>query len=275
MFHVRLAALVLAAGVTSATPAFAAAPTNDTYAGRTVVSGLPFSDQVDTTGATTNADDDAIAAQCLGVQAYDATVWYASPPHPTRVWWWTSPDPGAAQASSWRPGPPATGRSSPVVPGQRGGRRRLGTTFFAIAFDDQTDGSGNGGALTITIDAAPPPPTIDLTVDTLATFNATTGSATVTGTVICSGETRYLFLEVQLSQTVGRFIIKGYGSTEVTCDGAEPPGRHRLRRQRHLRTGRGAQRHLRDGLRGVRLRGGLRGAHAQAQAREALSGRRP
>ena len=66
MFHVRLAAvaaLVLGAGVTSATPAFAAAPTNDTYAGRTVVSGLPFSDQVDTTGATTDADDDAIAAQ--------------------------------------------------------------------------------------------------------------------------------------------------------------------------------------------------------------------
>lgn len=226
MVHVRLAAvaaLVLVAGVTSATPAFAAAPTNDTYAGRTVVSGLPFSDQVDTTGATTDADDDAIAAQCLGVPAYDATVWYAITP---------ASDTGVVvdvSGSSYSAGvfvatgSPGNWAMVACGPGATGWSATAGTTYFAIAFDDQTDGSGNGGVLNITIDTAPPPPTIDLTVDTLATFNATTGSATVTGTVICSGETQYSFLEVQLSQTVGRFIIKGYGSTEVTCDGAKRP----------------------------------------------------
>lgn len=226
MMHVRLAAmaaLVLAAGVATATPAFAAAPTNDTYAGRTVVSGLPFSDQVDTTGATTDADDDAIAAQCLGVPAYDATVWYAITP---------ASDTGVVvdvSGSSYSAGvfvatgSPGNWALVACGPGATGWSATAGTAYFAIAFDDQTDGSGNGGVLNITIDASPPPPTIDLTVDTLATFNATTGSATVTGTVICSGETQYSFLEVQLSQTVGRFIIKGYGSTEVTCDGAKRP----------------------------------------------------
>ena len=38
-------------------PVLAAAPTNDTYTGRTVIGSLPFTDTVDTTEATTDADD--------------------------------------------------------------------------------------------------------------------------------------------------------------------------------------------------------------------------
>jgi hypothetical protein len=54
-------------------PAFAAAPSNDDFDDATVISELPFSDSIDTTGATT-ADDDP---GCFG---QGSTVWYAFTP---------------------------------------------------------------------------------------------------------------------------------------------------------------------------------------------------
>src|SRR5919206_3616212 len=53
-----LASLVLAG------TALAAAPSNDTFANATAISSLPFSDTVDTTGATTDSDDKAAGAAC-------------------------------------------------------------------------------------------------------------------------------------------------------------------------------------------------------------------
>ena len=75
-----VAALALAATLTATGPASAAPPGNDTFSGSTVVGDLPFTDQVDTTEATSDANDDEIAAQCQGVPAYDASVWYQVTP---------------------------------------------------------------------------------------------------------------------------------------------------------------------------------------------------
>ncbi len=68
-------ALALSALGVSAPAALAASPTNDTFAGATLVA-IGFSAVLDTTGATTDADDAQLNASC-GAPATDASVWYA------------------------------------------------------------------------------------------------------------------------------------------------------------------------------------------------------
>src|SRR5215207_3139128 len=68
-------ALALTTVVLTAAPALAAPPSNDTYAGRTVVGSVPFTQTLDTTDATTDADDAELNAQC-GAPVTDASVWY-------------------------------------------------------------------------------------------------------------------------------------------------------------------------------------------------------
>ena len=226
MRHKRLAGVVSLAVATVlpvAGPAHPPPPRTETPTGRTVVTARPVTDQVDTSQATRDADDDAIAAQCAGVPAWDASVWYEV----------TASDTGALVAdfsqSSYSAGgfvvTGAPGSFSLVACAPLGvvWPTTAGETYFLVVFDDQGDGGGNGGVLNLTIDTAPPPPTIDVTVDPTGSFNPTTGAATVTGTVTCSGDAEFAFFEVQLSQTVGRFIIRGFSGTDVTCDGATRP----------------------------------------------------
>src|SRR6266508_4424418 len=70
-----LISLVAASSLAFAAPALALAPSNDTYAGRTGIGSLPFSDTVDTTEATTDPDDTEMNLNC-GFPATDASVWY-------------------------------------------------------------------------------------------------------------------------------------------------------------------------------------------------------
>ena len=58
------------------TPVFAAAPSNDTYAGRTVIGSLPFTDSIDTTDARVGTHDAEMNSQECGAPATDASVWY-------------------------------------------------------------------------------------------------------------------------------------------------------------------------------------------------------
>ena len=53
------------------------------------------------------------------------------------------------------------------------------TTYYVLAVDEQLDGV-NGGTLRISF-SEPRPPTVDIAVDPVATFNAHTGVATITG----------------------------------------------------------------------------------------------
>jgi Family of unknown function (DUF6299) len=92
-----------------------------------------------------------------------------------------------------------------------------GETYTILAFDSQVDGSGNGGTLTINIEN-----NFDLTLDPVGQFDADTGSATISGTVRCTGN--YPEFTAELRQAVGR-IATVYGSSwaDVTCDGAAHP----------------------------------------------------
>jgi hypothetical protein len=222
MKHFRraaVAALVLATMVMSAGTALAVAPGNDVYGGRSVVGAIPFTDSLDTTEATTDSNDSEINATC-GAPATDASVWYDV----TAV-----ADGGlAADVSSSTysagvivaTGSPGNWSLVACGPGAVGWTATAGTTYAILVFDDQADGAGNGGTLNLAIDAIPAPPTVDITVNRFAAFNSGTGSATVSGTLVCTGA-EFAAVETSLSQRVGRFTIHGFGfgSSGAVCDG--------------------------------------------------------
>jgi hypothetical protein len=62
-----------------------------------------------------------------------------------------------------------------------------------------------------------------MTVNPTARFDPATGVATVSGTITCTGEAVFTFIDVELRQRVGRFIISGFGSTDFPCDGTTHP----------------------------------------------------
>ncbi|MEO5704312.1 MAG: DUF6299 family protein [Candidatus Limnocylindrales bacterium] len=203
-----------------AAPVLAASPGNDLYGGRTAFASLPFSDSIDTTEATTDADDVEANVDC-GAPATDASVWYEFTP---------SADAEIlidVQSADYSAGfivvTGSPGGFSLVTCGPYGGSfsATSGVTYGILIFDDQWDGGGNGGNLTINVDVLPPPPVIDLTVNAAAKFNARTGAAIISGTVTCTGGGEFgkNFIDVQLTQTVGRLKISGYGGVEFACDG--------------------------------------------------------
>ena len=214
--------LVVLFSLTLVTPALAAAPANDTYAGRTTIGGLPFSETIDTSEATTDADDAEWNATC-GAPATDASVWYE----------WTADGDSIliadASGSDYTvgitvvTGAPGTFELVACGPDALAFEAIDGETYSIVAFDDQFDGAGNGGSLSLLVDVAPPPPVVDVTVDPVASFDAHTGSVTVTGTVTCTGTTDLGFIDLQLRQRAGRVIINGYGFAEFVCDGTTQP----------------------------------------------------
>jgi hypothetical protein len=218
----RLVGTLCAAGsllLLTASPALAAAPSNDTFGGAAAIGAVPFTTSLDTTEATTDADDVSANTDC-GAPATDASVWYSIN---------TSADMGIVvdvSTSSYSAGAivvtgtPGSFELQTCGPGAVAFFAAAGTTYYLLLFDDQLDGSGNGGTLNVTVAEIPPPPSIDVTVDPKAAFNAHTGEATLSGTVVCTGEAVFSFIDVELSQKVGRIAtIRGFGSIDVVCDG--------------------------------------------------------
>jgi hypothetical protein len=213
-----MAALVLAGVVGTAVPAWAAAPDNDTYAGRTVIGSLPSNQTLDTTEATTDADDAPINAPC-GYPATDASVWYevTAPATGTMVvnLFDSSYSAGAVVATgspgNWTVvGGCISGYGTPTVV--------AGQTYTIIVFDDQWDGGGNGGTLNISLDWGPAPPTLAFTVNTSGRVDARTGTAILSGTATCTNAS-WASASLELRQPVGRLSISGYGYTDFVCDG--------------------------------------------------------
>jgi hypothetical protein len=61
-----------------------------------------------------------------------------------------------------------------------------GTTYYVLAIDDQFDGGGNGGLLSISFNEFPTPTLDAITVNPFGVFNARTGVATLSGTYTCT-----------------------------------------------------------------------------------------
>lgn len=217
-----IAGTLLTAGMVLVGPASAQAapPSNDTFGGAIVIGSVPFTTTTDTSEATTDADD-ANANETCGAPATDASVWYSITPttdgallvdvsgssYPAGVLVVTG-TPGSFEIVACGP----SGVAFPTT---------AGTTYHLLVIDDQSDNSGNGGTLAMTVDTAPPPPTIDATVDPIAGFNSRTGAATLHGTINCSGVVDFAFVDVELRQRVGRGEVVGFGTIDVTCDGTD------------------------------------------------------
>lgn len=206
-----------------ARPAFAAAPGNDVLSGATPIS-IGSNAMLDTTQATTDADDAAANATC-GAPATDASVWYS----------FTSAVDGGVvvdvSGSTYSAGVLVTtggpGSLSLVTCGARAVtfNATAGTTYNLLAIDDQFDGGGNGGTLSLSLSAAPPPPTVTASV-TSGQVDVKSGAATLTGTFTCTNGT-FVGIFGDLSQAVGRFTISGqfsFGSGS-SCDGTPQPWR--------------------------------------------------
>jgi hypothetical protein len=209
---------VLATVVASAAPAVAAPPGNDTYEGRLTVAALPFSTTLDTSEATTDADDAELNATC-GAPAMDASVWYSvtATADSTLV--------ADVSGSSYSAGvfvatgSPGSFNVVACAPGAAAWSAVAGETYSVAVIDDQSDGTGNGGTMQLNIDQAPPTPTIDVTVNPTGGFDSKTGEAIITGTVTCEGVAEFAGLDVQVDQRVGRGSVMGFGFADVTCDG--------------------------------------------------------
>ncbi len=206
-------------GLLSPSAVVAAPPSNDVFGGATNVT-VGFSETLDTTEATTDADDQNANANC-GAPATDASVWYAFTP---------SDDGGVivdVSGSDYSAGVivvsgvPGSFDLITCGPGAVAFFAGVGSTYYVLAFDDQLDGVGIGGSLQISFNSAPPPPSIDVTVDPTGRFNKD-GTATLRGTFTCENAD---FVDVfgDVSQAVGRFTIRGFFGFFAeggTCDGS-------------------------------------------------------
>jgi hypothetical protein len=207
-----LASLALAAPVFASTP-----PANDTYATREVIAAVPFSASLDTTAATTDADDIEALGIC-GAPAVDATVWYSL----------TVATDGDVlidpSASDYAAGVVVISGSPGSFVFESCGTSVIlsavaGATYSILVLD--YDGLGNGGTLTLNVGDVPPPPSLNLTIDPTGSFNSRTGVATIRGTITCSGGNAggKNFIDLGLTQVVGRLKLTANGGASFSCDG--------------------------------------------------------
>jgi hypothetical protein len=205
-----------------ATPVLAAPPSNDDFSGATVIPGLPYNETLNTSEATTDPSDAELNTECEA-PALDASVWYEfTPSADIFVLVDVSESDYSAGVFVATGSPGAFGPVEACGPGLVGFTATGGTTYVLMIIDDQLDGGGDGGTLELSVTEAPPPPDIDITVDPVGTFDSRTGSVTLTGTVTCT-EGAFAFIDVSLTQRVGRFTIRGFGFVEVLCDGTSQP----------------------------------------------------
>lgn len=212
--------IVATASLGLATPVLAAAPGNDLYAGRTAIAPVPFNESIDTTEATTDSDDQEVGDQC-GAPPTDASVWYehtALSDGALIVETYESDYSVGIIVATGSPGSMSlvTCNAGAVVFGSA-----IGEKYSILVFDYQGDGGGNGGALVLSIRDAPPPPTLEVSIARAGSFDPKTGSATIRGTVTCTGGDEFskTFIDLQVSQNVGRFRINGQGFATFACDG--------------------------------------------------------
>lgn len=217
-----LAGLLTISTFAFAGPVLAAAPSNDVIGGIETLS-VPDSVTLDTSEATTDADDAAMNPGECGAPATDASVWYEL----TGTGSWVAVDVSESTYSAGvlvTTGPPDFTFVT-CGPGATAWLTETGVNYTILVIDDQLDGAGNGGTLRMEVAEVPPPPEVSVTVNPRGTFNSRTGSATIKGTVTCSnGPAEFSFIDVFMRQKVGRLFIDGGGSVEgFTCDGTTQP----------------------------------------------------
>jgi len=213
VLRVSLACAAIAGALLLLTaPAQAAAPPNDEATTATVISGLPFSDAINTVGATSAGDDIICFPE-------GSTVWYAFTPtsdgdvtvstagsdFDSTLTVFTG-SPGALNAIACNDD--SVGLQAALL-----FAANAGVTYYirAGSFND----GASGGNLRIAVDNAPPPPAVTMSIAGGTVDKA--GAATLTGTVSCN---KAIAVSVTASLTqlfAQRVNITGTGAVGVDC----------------------------------------------------------
>jgi len=209
-----LMAVLAALALTAAPVAAAAKPANDLPGGAIAISAsLPQTISQDTTSATVGRKDDV---GCGAGGLDQATVWYTFTPSSSEA---IIVD---ASASSYAVGVnvfdsvPDQDHLVTCVEGAAIFDAVAGTTYYLDLADIDGDAT-NGGTLNMTVDVAPPPLSINLTVDPNATLSSRGSIVTVTGTITCNRTADFAEVDAFLTQTIGRFKVVGFGSAFPNC----------------------------------------------------------
>jgi hypothetical protein len=199
--------------------AIAQAPANDDFDSATVIASLPFTDSIDTSEATTAADD----PQCSGE---GHTVWYA----------FTAPADMGIEANTFGSDYDTT---LTVLTGSRGALHNVtcnddaadslqsrvrfnataGVTYFFMVGSFVDSEGGNLVFSVVEIPLLPPPPEVGVSIDPVGTVVPKTGTATIHGTVTCSRPVSVDLAVGELRQRIGRFFVVGFFDEFIECSG--------------------------------------------------------
>jgi hypothetical protein len=195
-------------------------PANDLSTGAKTVKKLPFKASLDTSGATTDAQD-AQANETCGAPQTNNSVWYTFTAGPTDsamlVDTTGSNYSSGVIIATGTPGALTTVACSPVAAVTV---VSPGTTYFVIVFDD----SGFGGKLKLAITTPPAAPTLSLAFNDAGTVD-TNGNALLGGSYACTSAN---FVEIQgsLVEIVGTNVVVGNMFQNVVkpkCNGKAHP----------------------------------------------------
>jgi hypothetical protein len=214
---VGLVATMATMVVIGAAPASAAVPSNDTITGATAITTLPFEDVVDTTEATTDAEDAAINLNC-GAPATNGSVWYkltagTSPAYVVDVS--KSDFTAGVIVATGTPGSLSIVACGPQTVGFEAIQ---GETYYIMGFSDNPNVVG--GQLTLGVRESGPPPKVSMTVADTGRV-AKSGVATLTGTYTCIGDADFLVLDgtLQQEQKGGVQVRGNFEAAGLTCGG--------------------------------------------------------
>lgn len=207
-------ACLIALSLLTALPVMAAAPDNDDRADAIVVANIPYTNTQDTSEATTEDEDPFCSGQ-------GPTVWYSfTPSEDIRLEANTF---GSNYDTTLLVAIDAGGGDLDVIAcnDDAGSDVQSRVRFDAAEgvtylFMVGAYASGPGGELEFNLLEAPPSEDVSVSLNVAgARFNRD-GSATVRGTVSCTGSD-WVELYAELSQQVGRFRIIGWGFDYVDC----------------------------------------------------------
>jgi len=214
-----LVALVVAVAwaMSAATPAYAAAPSNDDIGNAVGVSGVPYTNTVDTSEATFAEGDSGCGL---------ATVWYTFTPGTDGSYLFdTSGSSDYGPTLAVLEGSPGNLNLLSCTYGVPGSVLTLnaGTTYYIEAGTCCGPGEvgqvGPGGTLVFNVSVAPPVFDIQLTLDGRARIGSEPATAMVSGTVTCNNE-GYVAISGTLRQKQGLNIARGDFYIETACSSA-------------------------------------------------------
>jgi hypothetical protein len=219
-----LALLALALALVGIMPVLAAPPaTNDDITNATVITTIPFTDNIDTTNATASPDDPVLCPN-------SGSVWYTfTPTSDIRLEANTFGSNYDTVLSVFSGAPGSLGfvtcnDDSFGLQSQVVFNANAGITYYFLVAICCGFGSGDGGGdLVFSVLEGSPPLELGVTVDAFGTLDTKTGVASVSGTVTCNSYVAFLSISGELKQNVGRFhTIRGSFGTTIECFAGHP-----------------------------------------------------